>query len=172
MHFIWENLNNALHQVFLGNSVTTRYNLFKYLIIDRKEHDINIVGLTLFLILRCQPREIKYIEIILTPGSTADLYIAKSMLSNWDNLTRLVPTRIRSSILSLSFFSRSLLWPWCCMRTHNLFISAKFRRIKSIESSTFKEESRYNTKTTEYWVNALQFDSWSVTFYVVLPCHH
>ena len=82
---------------------------------------------------------------VLTPGNTEDLYIARSIFSNCDRRTRFVPTRIRNSILSRSFFSRSLLWPWCCIRTQSLFISAKFRSIKSIESST------YNEVNSKYW---------------------
>lgn len=64
------------------------------------------------------------------------LYLSISIHSSWLSRTRLVPTKIRSSRLSCSRFVRSLVWPWCCMRTQSLFISEKFRRIKSMESST------------------------------------
>ena len=59
-----------------------------------------------------------------------------SQHSSWLSLTKLVPTRIRSSLLSCSRFSLSRECPWCCIRTHNLFISAKLRWMKSIESLT------------------------------------
>ena len=62
------------------------------------------------------------------------LYFSTLTPSSWLRRTRLVPTRILSSCRSFSLFSRSRLWPWCCIRTHNLFISAKFRRTKSMES--------------------------------------
>lgn len=62
------------------------------------------------------------------------LYLSTLTPSSWLRRTRLVPTRILSSCRSFSLFSLSRLWPWCCILTHNLFISAKFRRTKSIES--------------------------------------
>lgn len=62
------------------------------------------------------------------------LYFSTLTPSNWLSRTRLVPTRILNSCRSFSLFSLSRLWPWCCILTHNLFISAKFRRTKSMES--------------------------------------
>lgn len=62
------------------------------------------------------------------------LYFSTLTPSNWLSRTRLVPTRILNSCRSFSLFSLSRLWPWCCILTHNLFISAKFRRTKSTES--------------------------------------
>ena len=62
------------------------------------------------------------------------LYLSTLTPSSWLRRTRLVPTRILSSCRSFSLFSLSRLWPWCCIRTHNLFISAKFSRTKSMES--------------------------------------
>lgn len=62
------------------------------------------------------------------------LYFSTLTPSSWLSRTRLVPTRILNSCRSFSLFSLSRLWPWCCILTHNLFISAKFRRTKSMES--------------------------------------
>ena len=62
------------------------------------------------------------------------LYLSTLTPSSWLRRTRFVPTRIRSSCLSFSLFSRSRLWPWCCIRTQSLFISAKLSRTKSMES--------------------------------------
>lgn len=62
------------------------------------------------------------------------LYFSTLTPSSWLSRTRLVPTRILNSCRSFSLFSLSRLWPWCCILTHNLFISAKFRRTKSTES--------------------------------------
>ena len=69
------------------------------------------------------------------PGSTWLRYISTPTLSSWLSLTRFVPTRILSSILSFSLLSFSLVWPWCCILTHSLFISAKLRSMKSMLSS-------------------------------------
>lgn len=71
-----------------------------------------------------------------TPCTLTFLKLSISMLSSWLSLTRLVPTRILSSLLSCSRLSRSRECPWCWMRTHSLFISEKFSRIKSIVSRT------------------------------------
>ena len=64
------------------------------------------------------------------------LYLSKVTPSSCDRTDRLVPTRIFSSRRSFSLLSFSLVWPWCCIRTQSLFISAKFRRMKSRESCT------------------------------------
>lgn len=64
------------------------------------------------------------------------LYVSTSTPSSWLKRTRFVPTKIRSSCRSRSRFSLNLEWPWCCIRTHNLFISAKLSKMKSIESLT------------------------------------
>ena len=66
-------------------------------------------------------------------------YLLMSTFSSWLIRTRFVPTRIRSSFLSFSRLSRSLECPWCWMRTQSLFISPKFKRMKSTESSTVPE---------------------------------
>lgn len=64
------------------------------------------------------------------------LYRLTSIPSNWLKRTRLVPTSKQSSWRSFSRLSLSRVCPWCCMRTHNLFISEKFNKMKSIESCT------------------------------------
>jgi hypothetical protein len=64
------------------------------------------------------------------------LYLSRLTVSSWESRTRLVPTRIRNSSRSRSRRSLSRECPWCCIRTHNLFISAKFIKIKSMESRT------------------------------------
>lgn len=68
-------------------------------------------------------------------------YLSRLILSSWDSRTRLVPTRILSSSLSLSLLSRSRECPWCCIRTHSLFISAKFISTKSTASFTCHSRS-------------------------------
>lgn len=67
-------------------------------------------------------------------GHLTCLYLSTLTPSSWLRRTRFVPTRILSSCLSRSLFSLSRLWPWCCIRTQSLFISAKFSSTKSIES--------------------------------------
>lgn len=47
-----------------------------------------------------------------------------------------------SSMRSFSRFSRSREGPWCCIRTHSLFISAKFSRTKRTASETVPSHSR------------------------------
>ena len=42
------------------------------------------------------------------PGNTSMLYMSTWTISNWLNLTRLVPTKILGSIFSLSLLSLSL----------------------------------------------------------------
>ena len=61
-------------------------------------------------------------------------YKSRSTPSSWLSRTRFVPTRIRSSRRSISRFSWSREWPWCCKRTQSLFISIKLVRTKDIES--------------------------------------
>lgn len=62
------------------------------------------------------------------------LYISLVTPSSELMRTRLVPTRIRSSLRSFSRWALSRVWPWCCIRTQSLFISEKLSRMKSIES--------------------------------------
>lgn len=76
---------------------------------------------------------IEHIETVVKYKHTC-LYLSTLTPSSWLRRTKLVPTRILSSCRSFSLFSLSRLWPWCCILTHNLFISAKFRRTKSMES--------------------------------------
>ena len=73
------------------------------------------------------------------PQQLTFLYRSMSMHSSCERRTRLVPTRMRNSRLSCSRRSRSREWPWCCIRTHSLFISAKFSWMKSTESITVPE---------------------------------
>ena len=69
-----------------------------------------------------------------------------------------VARRRDAHLRSCSRFSRSREWPWCCIRTHNLFISEKLRLMKSIVSCTVPVSEPVlkskNTKQTEL----MQFD--------------
>ena len=73
------------------------------------------------------------------PGKTTFLYLSASTESNCDKRTMFVPTKSLNSSLSLSLLSFWLECPWCCIRTQSLFISAKFKRMNSMESSTVPE---------------------------------
>mmetsp|Transcript_23312 Transcript_23312/g.58511 ORF Transcript_23312/g.58511 Transcript_23312/m.58511 type:complete len:203 (-) Transcript_23312:599-1207(-) len=69
-------------------------------------------------------------------GSTLPSYISMSMPSSWLSSTRFLPTRSCSCWRSRSRRSLSRMAPWCCMRTHSLFISVKLRTTKSTASVT------------------------------------
>ena len=71
--------------------------------------------------------------------------------SSCERRTKLVPTRMRSSMRSFSLLSFSLVCPWCCMRTHSLFISPKFCRMKSMESATSPSRSSVLHRTHTAW---------------------
>ena len=72
------------------------------------------------------------------PGRTILLYVSTSTFSSCDSRTRLVPTRIRSSIRSFSFFSRSLVE----YKVLFLLAGTQFRKI---HNTKIQPSCRYNT---------------------------
>mmetsp|Transcript_33662 Transcript_33662/g.79876 ORF Transcript_33662/g.79876 Transcript_33662/m.79876 type:complete len:264 (-) Transcript_33662:699-1490(-) len=69
-------------------------------------------------------------------GRTWPSYMARSIPSSWLSRTRFFPTRSCSCCRSFSLRSFSCMAPWCCIRTHSLFISVKLRTTKSMASLT------------------------------------
>ena len=115
---IWEHLYDALHEILLGDGILALDDLLQQVGEDTLHTHTHRWLTTAWL------------------DCLTFWYTAASMASSWERRTRLVPTRILSSRRSFSLLSLSLVWPWCCMRTHSLFISAKFCRMNWMESST------------------------------------
>mmetsp|Transcript_82963 Transcript_82963/g.165621 ORF Transcript_82963/g.165621 Transcript_82963/m.165621 type:complete len:217 (-) Transcript_82963:517-1167(-) len=79
-----------------------------------------------------------------TCGRTVFLYISTSTPSSLESWARFVPTRMRSSSRSFSLASRSFTGPWCCRRTHSLFISPKLASKKATASATVPPSPSYS----------------------------